>query len=150
MAETARETTEESPGLTLASELSGGEVSRWDELDRALERARGGKLLIPLVGYPDPDNIASGLALEFLAAEYDIETTLLTFHDVSHQENRALVKRLDVHLVLWEEGYDLSPFPERAFFFGGVQVVRRDPDGALHGAADSRRGGAVIEEREPV
>jgi len=84
--------------------------SKWAELASALERHRGERLLILLTGYPDPDNIASGLALQLLARRYEIESTLLSFFEVSHQENRALVKRLEVDLWLYDERFDLEPF----------------------------------------
>src|ERR1041385_7598469 len=65
---------------------------KWLEFRKVLERHRGERMLMILTGYPDPDNIASGLAHKFLAQAFDIDTTLLCFHEVSHQENRALVK----------------------------------------------------------
>jgi nanoRNase/pAp phosphatase (c-di-AMP/oligoRNAs hydrolase) len=83
---------------------------KWTQLCRILERHRGEKLLVVLTGYPDPDNIASGLAHRFLAKAFDIETTLLCFHEVSHQENRALVKRLEIDLQLYDEKFDLQPY----------------------------------------
>src|SRR5215510_15567333 len=69
---------------------------KWTEFRKVLERHRGEKILVILTGYPDPDNIASGLAHKFLAKKFDIDTILLCFHEVSHQENRALVKRLEI------------------------------------------------------
>ena len=42
-------------------------------------------------------------------------------------------------------GRDLGRFRDLNLFFGGVQAVRRDPvSGALTGAGDPRRGGAVV------
>lgn len=42
-------------------------------------------------------------------------------------------------------GLHVVPFRDRNVFFGGVQAVRRDPrTGALSGAGDPRRGGAVV------
>lgn len=82
----------------------------WANLATVLERHRGERLLVLLVGYPDPDNIGSGLALQYLAERFDIETTLLSFHEVSHQENRALVKRLAVDLHLYDDRFDLDAF----------------------------------------
>ncbi|MFW5921374.1 MAG: gamma-glutamyltransferase [Polyangiales bacterium] len=35
------------------------------------------------------------------------------------------------------------PFPDRAFFFGGVHAVERAEDGSLHAAGDPRRGGTI-------
>ena len=64
------------------------ETMKWAQFQMVLNKHRGEKLLLILTGYPDPDNIASGLAHQFLANEFDIETTLLCFHEVSHQENR--------------------------------------------------------------
>lgn len=82
----------------------------WRNLAAVLNAHRGKNLLVLLTGYPDPDNIGSGLALQHLAERFDIETTLLCFHEVSHQENRALVKRLAVDLHLYDERFDLEPF----------------------------------------
>lgn len=45
---------------------------------------------------------------------------------------------------LEEAGHTLARFRERNLFFGGAQAARRDPvSGALSGAGDPRRGGAV-------
>lgn len=88
---------------------------KWKELSAALQRHGGEKMLVVLTGYPDPDNIASGLAHKFLAKVFDIETTLLCFHEVSHQENRALVKRLEIDLCLYDEKFDLQPYSACAF-----------------------------------
>jgi nanoRNase/pAp phosphatase (c-di-AMP/oligoRNAs hydrolase) len=88
---------------------------KWTELSAALTRHRGERLLILLTGYPDPDNIASGLALQLLARPFDIESTLVSFFEVSHQENRALVKRLEVDLHLYDERVDLAPYSLYAF-----------------------------------
>jgi nanoRNase/pAp phosphatase (c-di-AMP/oligoRNAs hydrolase) len=84
--------------------------SKWTELAAALERHRGELLLIVLSGYPDPDNIASGLALQHLAKEHGIESRLLTFHEVSHQENQALVTKLELDLWLYDARCDLEPY----------------------------------------
>jgi len=50
-----------------------------------------------------------------LAREFDIDTTLLCFHEVSHQENRALVKRLEIDLQLYDDKVDLRPYDAIAF-----------------------------------
>ncbi|MGH7787255.1 MAG: DHH family phosphoesterase [Candidatus Binatia bacterium] len=84
--------------------------SKWAELAAALERHRGERLLILLSGYPDPDSIASGLALQHLARAHDIESRLLSFHEVSHQENQALVTKLELDLWLYDGHCDLEPY----------------------------------------
>ena len=116
MAETAeavRPAQEEPPLRIIDPQETGG--TKWAQLRTTLSRHQGGKLLLILTGYPDPDNIASGLAHQFLAGEFEIETTLLCFHEVSHQENRALVKRLEINLVLYDEAFDLEPYDLYAF-----------------------------------
>ncbi|MFK7872078.1 MAG: bifunctional oligoribonuclease/PAP phosphatase NrnA [Oligoflexales bacterium] len=79
-------------------------------LFEALEKARGKKLLICIRGYPDPDNIASSLALEWLAACFEVESKIIYFDEISHHENRALVKKLDCDLEQWSEGFDLNAY----------------------------------------
>ena len=116
MAETAeavRPAQEEPPLRIIDPQETGG--TKWAQLRTTLSRHQGDKLLLILTGYPDPDNIASGLAHQFLAGEFEIETTLLCFHEVSHQENRALVKRLEINLVLYDEAFDLDPYDLYAF-----------------------------------
>ena len=47
--------------------------------------------------------------------------------------------------ALAAEGWELAQFDDLNVFFGGAQAVRRDPvSGALAGAGDPRRGGAVV------
>jgi gamma-glutamyltranspeptidase/glutathione hydrolase len=47
--------------------------------------------------------------------------------------------------LLKRAGRTVNPFRSRNLFFGGVQAVQRDPQtGALTGAGDPRRGGAVV------
>jgi gamma-glutamyltranspeptidase/glutathione hydrolase len=55
-------------------------------------------------------------------------------------------------VVYVEPGIDEAPLADHTLarfrslnlFFGGVQAVARDRDGALSGGADPRRGGAVV------
>lgn len=66
--------------------------------------------LIVLQGTPDPDAISSALALQFLANAFDIDSTILCFTGVSHQENRALVKKLGIKLTIYDHSFDLSKY----------------------------------------
>jgi nanoRNase/pAp phosphatase (c-di-AMP/oligoRNAs hydrolase) len=76
----------------------------------AMEQARGKRLLICIKGYPDPDNIASALALEWLALLYEINSKIIYFDEISHHENRALVKKLDLEMEQYTEDFDLNGF----------------------------------------
>jgi nanoRNase/pAp phosphatase (c-di-AMP/oligoRNAs hydrolase) len=77
-------------------------------LHHVLERARGKSLLICIKGYPDPDNIAASLCLQWLAHHHDIRTKIIHFDEISHYENRALVKKLDIEIEHYAPGMDLS------------------------------------------
>lgn len=100
------------PGASEEKKVLG---KKWAEFREVLARHRGEKTLVILMGYPDPDNIAAGLAHKFLAKEFDIDVTLLCFYEVSHQENRALVKRLEIDLQLYDEKFDLQPYSAYSF-----------------------------------
>jgi nanoRNase/pAp phosphatase (c-di-AMP/oligoRNAs hydrolase) len=76
----------------------------------ALEQARGKKLLICIKGYPDPDNIASALALEWLAHLYEITSKIIYFDEISHHENRALVKKLDLELEHYTPDFEVTGY----------------------------------------
>ena len=111
------------PRLRPLRRVEGEAASKWAELSTVLERHRGQRLLILLAGYPDPDNIASGLALQHLARPHGIESRLLSFHEVSHQENQALVTQLDLDLWLYDDRCDLAGYDAYAL----VDTQRIDP-----------------------
>src|SRR5436190_17273363 len=65
----------------------------------ALQQAKGKHLLIALRGHPDPDGIASALAQAHIAQRQGVgKTTIGYCHELSHRENRALVKLLNVDM----------------------------------------------------
>ncbi|MCA9539685.1 MAG: DHH family phosphoesterase [Myxococcales bacterium] len=82
---------------------------------RALESARGKRLLIVIKGHPDPDSIASAIAQRHLAKAYEIESTIVFFDPISHPENRALAKSLDADLRQYREDMDLGAFDYMSF-----------------------------------
>lgn len=100
----------ESGPKSMVPHSASGRPGRTDELVAALEKARGKRLLICIKGYPDPDNIATSLALAFMASGYDIQSTIVHFDQISHQENRALVKKLDLDIEEYSEQFDYSSY----------------------------------------
>jgi gamma-glutamyltranspeptidase / glutathione hydrolase len=46
--------------------------------------------------------------------------------------------------ALEDEGWKVSRFRAKNLYFGGVQAVKRDPEGGLSGGGDPRRGGAAV------
>ena len=85
----------------------------------ALSSARGKHLLIALRGHPDPDGIASALAQAHIAQRLGVgKTTIGYCHELSHRENRALVKLLNVELRKMKSVSDV----EKVDFLGFVDA----------------------------
>lgn len=59
---------------------------------------------------PDPDAIASGVALARLAAGVDCEAEVCYYGEISHQENRAFVNALELDLRNLDPAGELSGF----------------------------------------
>lgn len=73
--------------------------SRGRAFAETLSAARGKHVLIALRGNPDPDGIACAITQAHLAARLGVaQTTIGYCHEVSHRENRALVKLLGLDL----------------------------------------------------
>ncbi|WP_324757196.1 DHH family phosphoesterase [Haloarcula sp. GH36] len=79
------------------TQVVGGESSRVRQLQRVLRDLE--TMAIVTHDNPDPDAIASAVALGLLAERAGCETTLCYYGSISHQENRAFVNLLDYDLV---------------------------------------------------
>jgi nanoRNase/pAp phosphatase (c-di-AMP/oligoRNAs hydrolase) len=92
----------------------------------ALGVARGKHLLIALRGHPDPDGIASALAQAHIAQRLGVAKTTIGYcHELSHRENRALVKLLNVEMRKTKSVVDLA---EPVDFVSLVDAHDVDPD----------------------
>lgn len=85
-------------------------IPDYNKLKTLFEKERGGSHLVIIQGTPDPDAISSALALGFLGAPFDIQTTTLCFLAVSHQENRALVKKLGIKLTTYDSSFEFDDY----------------------------------------
>jgi len=83
---------------------------RTAEFEATLKRYKGKPLLVLLKGTPDPDSIASAWALKYMAAAFGVDVTILYTDKLSHQENRALVKSMEIPMVFYSERFDFTPF----------------------------------------
>ena len=88
---------------------TGKDVARTAELRRTL-RAADGPLGVFMHDNPDPDAIASAVALCRVAESVDLDAEACYFGDISHQENRAFVNLLDLDLRNVAGDVDLSEF----------------------------------------
>ncbi|MFN4132822.1 MAG: DHH family phosphoesterase [Candidatus Hadarchaeales archaeon] len=63
------------------------------------ERPRGGKMAIVLQTNPDPDSIASGVALKLYSKRFGIDADIVYDGIIGHPQNKALVNLLGVELL---------------------------------------------------
>lgn len=91
----------------------------------ALTLARGKHMLIALRGHPDPDGIACAIAQAHIGQRLGVgQTTIGYCHDLSHRENRALVKLLGLELRKIKSVHEV----ERVDCLGLVDAHELDPD----------------------
>ncbi|MFC5367394.1 DHH family phosphoesterase [Salinirubrum litoreum] len=116
-----------------------------DRVTRLLRVLRGieGRLAVVTHDNPDPDAIASALALVRIAQSVGVAGDACYFGDISHQENRALVNLLDLDLVQLERGDD----PLAAY--GGVALVDHSRPGVNDGLPEETRVDVVIDHHPP-
>ncbi len=100
-----------SDALPSSQILANFTLSRFEELKgmvkekrlRALLRELGGRIAIVLQTNPDPDGIASGVALKRYAKAFGIDADIIYDGSIGHQQNRALVNLLDLNLLRAED-----------------------------------------------
>ncbi|HLK36155.1 MAG TPA: DHH family phosphoesterase, partial [Polyangiaceae bacterium] len=91
----------------------------------ALSLARGKHVLIALRGHPDPDGIACAIAQAHVAQRLGVaQTTVAYCHELSHRENRALVKLLGLELRKIKTVHELG----QVDFLALVDSHEVDPD----------------------
>ncbi len=91
----------------------------------ALAAAKGKHILVALKGHPDPDGIASALAQAHIAQRLGVgKTTIGYSHELSHRENRALVKLLNVEMKKMKSIGEV----EKIDFLGLVDCHDTDPE----------------------
>jgi nanoRNase/pAp phosphatase (c-di-AMP/oligoRNAs hydrolase) len=73
---------------------------------------------------PDPDSIASAVALREIAAAYDLEADIIYAGEIGHQENRAFVNLLGIELTARSEAQSLDDY-------GAVALVDHMKSGDL-------------------
>ncbi len=111
-----------------------------------LEEHRGEHHLIVIQDYPDPDAISSAFAHQRIAAHYDIECDILYGGRVSHQQNRAMVRLLNIEMRRFAPDLDLTPYQ------GAVYVDNQGTTSDEVTAAVERAGIpvlAIIDHHEP-
>jgi len=69
-----------------------------------------GKLAVLAHDNPDPDSIAAAVALQAIAAEFDVDAEIRYDGEIGHQENRAFVNTFGIDLEARDDGPPLSEY----------------------------------------
>ncbi|MGM0600737.1 MAG: DHH family phosphoesterase [Candidatus Rifleibacteriota bacterium] len=85
------------------------------EFKKILEKSKGQRHLVVIQNYPDPDAISTGFAHKVICQSYGIEVDILFAGHISHPENIALVKLLDIDLKKYDGNFDFSPYQGSIF-----------------------------------
>lgn len=88
-------------------------LKRGNRLSKWLKEISGKKLAIVVHDNPDPDAIASAVALKEIATNFDVDATILYHGEIGHQENKAFVNLLAIELEKMDE-HDISRFDKVA------------------------------------
>ena len=99
-------------------------------------------LAIVMHDAPDPDAIASALALAELADNADIDADLCYYGSISHQENRALVNLLDIDLLNFERETDVEEYDS-------IALVDHSRPGVNDGLAPDTTVDIVVDHHPP-
>jgi len=102
----------------------------------------GGTLAVVAHDNPDPDAIASAVALGRVADAVGCDAEVCYFGDISHQENRAFVNLLAFDLRNLEPGADLEEY-------GGVALVDHSRPGVNDGLPEETAVDVVIDHHPP-
>lgn len=120
------------------------ETNKIKELFKVFQSYMNKKILIVLRGAPDPDSISSALAHKAILKSWGIEATILYVEEVSHQENRALLKLLGIELVQYSPGFQVTEYQ-------GLSLVdSQRPDIALVEQLKALPVISIVDHHEPL
>ncbi|MFB6124060.1 MAG: NAD-binding protein [Haloferacaceae archaeon] len=120
---------------------TGHTATRIHHLLRVL-RSLDGPLAVVMHDNPDPDAIASALALARIARSVGVDADPCYFGDISHQENRALVNLLDLDLRNVTS-------PEELTEYGGTALVDHSRPGVNDGLDEDTEIDVVVDHHPP-
>lgn len=80
------------------------------DLAEILNSHRGERHAIILHSYPDPDAISSAFVHQLISAEYEIDVNIFYTGEISHRQNLALVRLLDIEIEKYEDSMDLNQY----------------------------------------
>ncbi|WP_255190558.1 DHH family phosphoesterase [Natronobeatus ordinarius] len=133
------------PGDEVAAELLERTVSESSERALALRRQLAtidGRLAVVMHDNPDPDAIASAVALCDLAADVGVDADPCYYGEISHQENRAMVNLLEFDLRNLEPEDSLEGY-------AGFALVDHSRPGVNDGLPEDLSVDVVVDHHPP-
>ena len=106
------------PSVSTVLDVSPRGLGTHTTLASVLEKHRGERHIIVLQDYPDPDAIASAMAHRLISAKFDISGDIVYGGQISHQQNRALVKIFNVPMIAAKDDLDLTVYQGSVFVDG--------------------------------
>jgi len=85
------------------------------ELEKFLSEHRGKHHIVILQDFPDPDAMSSAFAHQLISAQFDIVVDIVYERRISHPQNIALVRLLDLDLIRYNEAFDFSGYDGAVF-----------------------------------
>ncbi len=86
-----------------------------DNLFELLEAHRGERHIIVLHSYPDPDAISAAYAHRLISSYCGIQTDIVFTGTISHDQNIALTRLLNLELVAYNPAMDLKKYDAAVF-----------------------------------
>ena len=123
-------------------ELSATEDAQRTRTLLSLLRGLDGRLAVVTHDNPDPDAIASAVALARIAESVGVEADACYYGEISHQENRALVNLLDIDLRQLSPEEDVSEY-------AGVALVDHSRPGVNDGLPAETEVDVVVDHHPP-
>ena len=80
-----------------------------------LEAHHGEKHLVVLQDYPDPDAISSAYLHKLICASFEISIDIVYGGAISHQQNLALVKWLNLEAIKFDSAMDVAQYNAAVF-----------------------------------
>ena len=105
-------------------------------------RSTQGRLAVVMHDNPDPDAIASALALARVASRAGVAADACYFGNIAHQENRALVNLLELDLVELDDASSMDDY-------GGVALVDHSRPGVNDGLPEETTVDIVVDHHPP-
>jgi nanoRNase/pAp phosphatase (c-di-AMP/oligoRNAs hydrolase) len=87
-----------------------GTIAPRQGLEDALKSIAGSPTVVLITGHPDPDALGSALAHQRICQELGVPCTIANVLPVSHRQNRAMVKLLNIDMVQIQSHEDLTPY----------------------------------------